>query len=241
MLSFIYQPPLTGNPDPRLLLSLSTAASVYVRQGRLLPILATRGAGNTPKVSLADMTHMKSDTITMNTEHARNMISAVSSALTASNKGEEISEGREGREQQRGEERNSECILGEICGQVSPRVQDPVVFNRATVCVMRDISALCSGAHKPWASLNWWHRHSHICKTHSPIPTVSRSAPYPAGRSVYKCPALSPPLPAPIGIVKTVQHPYGIGSANPVIQTPIAHLFVALPIYCTPLVPKCVA
>ena len=82
------------------------------------------------------------------------MISAVSSALTASNEGEKISEVREGKEQERGEERNSECILGEICKQVSLGVQDPIVFNRATVYMMCDISTLHLGVHKPWASLN---------------------------------------------------------------------------------------
>jgi hypothetical protein len=46
---------------------------------------------------------------------------------------------------------------------------------------------------------------------------------------------------SPIGIVKTAQHPYGIGSAKPIIRTPIAHLLVTLPIYHTPLVPKSVA
>jgi hypothetical protein len=58
------------------------------------------------------------------------MISAVSSALTTSNEGEETSKVSERREQQRGEERNSECVLGEIRRQVSPtRVRDPIVFN----------------------------------------------------------------------------------------------------------------
>jgi hypothetical protein len=81
-----------------------------------LPTLATRGAENALKVALADMTCTRSDTITMNTEHAQNAILAVSSALTASNEGEETTEVREGREQQRGE-KNLECVLGEIHSQ----------------------------------------------------------------------------------------------------------------------------
>ena len=129
MLSFFYQQPFSGSPNPCPSPSLSTAASIHARQVQLLPTLATRGAGNTLKSALADMTHARSDAITMNVEHMRSAISAVSSALTTSNKGEEISEVREGREQQRGEERNSECSSGEICGQVSLRAQCPIVFN----------------------------------------------------------------------------------------------------------------
>jgi hypothetical protein len=129
MLLFVYWQPFSGSPNPCPSPSLSTAASVHARRVRLLPTLATRGAGNTLKSALADMTHARSDTITMNAEHVQSAILAVSSALTASNEGEEISEVRERREQQRGEERNSECGSGEIKRQVSPRAQGPIIFN----------------------------------------------------------------------------------------------------------------
>ena len=202
MLSFVYQLSFSGSLNPRPSLSLSTAASVYGRRGWLLPTLATRGAGNAPKATLTDTTCMRSETITTKMEHMQNTISAVSSALTTRNRGEERTEVRGGREQQRGEERNSEYVLGEIHRQTSPTgVPDCNVINQPTVCMTRDISALRSGMHRPWASLNRRHCRSHIYKTCSPIHTVSRSAPYSTGRSLFECPI---PLPAPIGIIETM-------------------------------------
>jgi hypothetical protein len=111
MLSFVYQQPFSGTPDPRPLLSLSTAASVYAHRGRLLLTLATRGAGNTLKMTLTDMTYTRSDTITMNMEQAQNVILAVSDVLTT-NRREETAEGKK----QHREERD----LKEVHGQVSP-------------------------------------------------------------------------------------------------------------------------
>jgi hypothetical protein len=102
MLSFVYQQPFSGSPDPRPSLSLSTAASVYAHRGQLLPTLATRGVGNTVKMTLADTTYTRSDTISTNLEQARNLISGVSSVLTTNNR-EGTTEVREKKEQQRGE------------------------------------------------------------------------------------------------------------------------------------------
>jgi hypothetical protein len=154
-----------------------------------------RGVGNTPKVTLADVTCMKLDTIITNMEQERNEISAVSSALSASNGGEEASEVRERREQQKGKERNLECVSGEIHRQVSPRAQGPIIFNRATVCVTRDISALHLGMRKPWASLNQRHHHSHPCKPSSSTP------------------------------IQIIQHPHGIGPTKPIITFPVTMSF----------------
>jgi hypothetical protein len=149
MLSFVYQLSFSGSLNPRPSLSLSTATSVYGRRGWLLPTLATRGAGNAPKATLTDTTCMRSETITTKMEHMQNTISAVSSALTTRNRGEERTEVRGGREQQRGEERNSEYVLGEIHRQTSPTgVPDCNVINQPTVCMTRDISAFvqaCTG------------------------------------------------------------------------------------------------
>ena len=76
-----------------------------------MPTLATRGAGNVLKATLADMTCTRSETITMNTEHTQNVILAVSSALTTRNKREETTEVREGREQRRGGEELGVVLL----------------------------------------------------------------------------------------------------------------------------------
>ena len=77
-----------------------------------MPTLATRGAGNALKATLTDMTCTRLETITMNTEHAQNVISAVSSALTTSSKREETTEVREGgssREERRGTQSAYQC------------------------------------------------------------------------------------------------------------------------------------
>jgi hypothetical protein len=141
MLSFVYQQPFSGSPDPCPSLSLSTAASVYARRGRLLPTLATRGAGNALKMTLADTTYTRSGTISTNTEQARNVISAASDVLTTNNR-EGTTEVREKKEQQRGEA-GKDYILREVLRQSSPtRVPCPVVFGRLTGCVTRDVSAL---------------------------------------------------------------------------------------------------
>ena len=218
MLSFIYQLPLTGNPNPHLSLSLSTAASIYARRGQLLPILASRGAGNTPKVSLADMTHMKSDTITMNLEQARNVILAAFNVITPNRREETAEEKKQHRE---------ERDLKEVHGQVSPnRVSHPVIFGRSAVCPMGDVSALCSGTRNPWASLNWWHRRSHPSEPCSSICIVSRSAPYTTRNSLNKSPTPLSPLPGPAGIIETIRHPHGIGPEKPVIVVPVTTSFI---------------
>ena len=104
MLLFVYQLSFSGSLNPCLSLSLSTAASIYGYWGWLLPTLATRGAGNALKVTLVDMTCTRSETITTNTEHIWNVISAVSSALIVRNRrrGENRSEKKEEAAERRG-------------------------------------------------------------------------------------------------------------------------------------------
>jgi hypothetical protein len=227
MLSFVYQPSFSGSPHPRPSLSLSTAASVYGRQHWLLPTLATRGAGNALKVTLADTTCTRSDTTTMNTEHAQNVILAVSGVLTTSNEGEESTEVREGKEQQRGEERK-EHLSKEVHRPVSPTtVPTPIVFGQPAVHLMDDISALHSGTRNPWASLNRRHHRFHLCKPCSPTHMVSCLAHYSTGSGLNKSPALPSPLPVPTGIIETIWHPLGISPAKPVIVVPITTSFIA--------------
>ena len=165
MLSFVYQPSFSGSLNPCPSLSLSTAASVYGHRGWLLPTLATRGAENAPKATLADTTCTRSGTITTNMEHMRNAISAVSSALITRNGGEERTEVRGRKKQQRGEEKK-QYISSEVLGPTG--VLGPIVFSRSAGCVIRDVSALRSGTCNPWASLNRRHRHSRMCEPRSP-------------------------------------------------------------------------
>jgi hypothetical protein len=58
---------------------------------------------------------------------------------------------RERKEQQRGEERK-EHISSEVLRPTG--ALSSIVFSRPAGCVMRDVSALRSGTHNPWASLN---------------------------------------------------------------------------------------
>jgi hypothetical protein len=171
MLSFVYQPSFSGSPHPCPSLSLSTATSIYERRGWLLPTLATRGAGNAPKVTLTDTKHTRSDTITTNMEHARNVILTVSGVLTTSNEGEGTIEVREEKEQQGGEARK-EYTSSEALRQSSPTVvHSPVNFGRLAGCVTCNVSTLRSGTRNPWANLNRRHCRSHPCtiiiNTHS--------------------------------------------------------------------------
>ena len=195
MLSFVYQPSFSGSPHPRPSLSLSTAASVYERQGWLLPTLATRGAGNALKATLTDTKHTRSDTITTNTEHARNVILTASGVLTTSNKGEGTIEAREEKKQQGGEARK-EYTPSEALRQSSPTtVCSPVNFGQLAGCVTRDVSTLQSGTHNPRANLNRRHRRSHPCKPSSSTP------------------------------IQSIQHPHGIGPTKPVITFPVTMSF----------------
>jgi len=82
-------------------------------------------------------------------------------------------------------------------------------------------------ADKEPSSLNQWHRRPHVYKTRSPIHTVSHLASYSTGRSLYKCPTPSPPLPALIGIIETIRHPHRISPAKPVIVVPVPNPIIA--------------
>ena len=209
MLLFAYQPPFSSNPHRCLSLSLSTATSVHEHWGWLLPTLAVRGGRNALRMALTDSNYMRLGTVT-NTEHMQNVISMLSSALTTSNEGEETLEVREEKEWQREEAR--EYTLSDVPRPT--RVLSPVVFNKLVGHVMRDVSALRSSTCNPWASLNWRYDCSYV---HKPYVLVNST-----GSGLYKSPIPSSPLPAPTGIIETIQHPHGIGPTKPIIVVPIS-------------------
>jgi hypothetical protein len=162
----------------------------------------------------------------MNAEHVQSAISAVSSALTTSNEGDEITEVREEKEQQRGEVRKG-CNSSEVLSQSSPTgVPGPVIFGWLMGCRMRDVSTLHSGTRSPWASLNWRHRRVHPSKPRSSTQMVSCLTPYSMGNGLNKI--ATPPSPSPVSdvIIETIQHPHGIGPTKPVIMVPISNFSI---------------
>jgi hypothetical protein len=141
------------------------------------------------------MKYMRSNTITMNTEHTQNGILAASSVLTTSNEVEGTIEVREEKEQQGGEARKEYTSI-EALRQSSPTaVRSPVDFSQLAGCVTHDVSTLQLGIHNPWANLNWQHHHSHPSKPSSSTP------------------------------IQSIQHPHGIGPTKPVITFPVTMSF----------------
>jgi hypothetical protein len=93
----------------------------------------------------------------------------------------------------------------------------------------RKTSILQSGLRDPWGSLSWRHRHSH-----PRMPSV-RVRHHPFRYTTDNHMDVTPiPSPSSIHTVETVQHPYGIGSAKPIIRlgTPIQHM---------PFIPRSIA
>jgi hypothetical protein len=104
----------------------------------------------------------------------------------------------------------------------------------SAICTPRDITALHSDSQNPWGSLSWRHCRSHPCKLstcirHHPFYTTDNHKHIP-------CVQLSS-----TETIEMVRHPYGIGSAKPVIQAPIVNSFIALPVHHTPLILESIA
>src|ERR1700677_4290623 len=79
-----------------------------------------------------------------------------------------------------------EHFLKDVHRQISPtEMPHHDVFSQLAVCLMHDISDLCSGTCNSWASLNWQHCCSHPHEPCSPTHMPS-------------------PLPVPTGIIETI-------------------------------------
>jgi hypothetical protein len=98
---------------------------------------------------------------------------------------------------------------------------DSITSIRATC----NFSALLSGARNPWGNIQHRNHRNRACNLPHTLCHTYHSFQYPADNYIYK---LSPSQPTtPRGIIETIQHPYGIRPAKPVIRIPIAMPVVA--------------
>jgi hypothetical protein len=86
--------------------------------------------------------------------------------------------------------------------------------------ITRDFSSLSSGAQNPWGSIQRCNHRYQPRDLPRTLRCTYHSSQYPADNYKYK-PSSSRPITAR-GVIETIQHPYRIGPAKPVIRIPIA-------------------
>jgi hypothetical protein len=125
------------------------------------------------------------------------------------------------REEERiGREKKSDEFVRTACEEVQTADINTPADSVTSIHATRDFSALSSGARNPWGNIQRRNHRNRPRNSPRTLRHTYHAFQYPAYNYIYK---LSPSQPTtPRGVIETIQHPYGIGPAKPVIRIPVA-------------------
>ena len=123
-------------------------------------------------------------------------------------------------EERMGREKKSDEFVRTACEEVQAADINTPVDSVTSIRATCDFSALSSGARDPWGSIQ---RCNHRFRPRDSCQSSCRtyhSFQYPTDNYKYTS-SSSQPTTIPHGVIETIQHPYGIGPAKPVIRIPV--------------------